>query len=160
MRAVKSIYVYFLLFRFGFKITQNTYAILYQYNFSNEYSNVLEYNGSNCLTEYDEILLFLMEWKILSLEADCGPKMDQELEMINIKFTDLRKKTSPTENNCIPIKMVCIDDVKSFMEIQTKKNLSGVSWNDLKKHLYLDSFKIDKFLNPCVVFAWYEKSFL
>ena len=70
-----------------------------------------------------------------------------------------KEKTSPTDNNCIPIKMVCIDDVRSFMEIQTKKNLSGVSWNDLKKHLYLDSFKIDKFLNPCVVFAWYEKVF-
>ena len=55
--------------------------------------------------------------------------------------------------------MVCIDDVRSFVETQAKKNLSGVSWNDLTKQLYLDSFKMDKSFNPCVVSVWYEKFF-
>ena len=95
--------------------------------------------------------------KLLSIEANCGPKKDQELEMIEMKFRDLGKKISPTENTCNAIEMVCIDDVRSFMETQTKKNLSGVSWNDLKKNLHLDSLKIEEFLNPCVVVVWYEK---
>ena len=157
MRAVKSIY--FRLFGFGFKIRQNTYAILYQYNFSNEYSNVLEHNRSYCITESKNAGFVFIMVKISDLKADCGPKKAKDLEMINMKLRDLWKKISPTENTCIPIEMVCIDDVRSFVETQTKKNLSGVSWNDLTKQLYLDSFKIDKSFNPCAVSVWYEKIF-
>ena len=143
---------------FFFKITQNTHAIFYQYNFSNEYSNVLEYNRSNCLTESENLILLFIVPKLLSLEVDCGPKKNQELEMINMKFRDLAEKIFPTENTCNAIEMVCIDEVRSFMETQTKKNLSGVSWNDLKKNLYLDSLKIEEFLNPCVAVVWYVKN--
>ena len=155
MRGVKSIY--FLLLGFSFKIKQNTHAILYQYNFSNEYSNVLEYNRSFCLTAFEKFIFWFVVPNLLRLEADCGPKKNQELEMINMKFSDFAKKIYPIKNICNGIEMVCIDDVRSFMETQTKKNLSGVSWNDLKKNLYLDSLKIDEFLNPCVVAVWYEK---
>ena len=131
---------------------------MYQYNFPNEYSNVLEYNRSFCLTESEILELYFLQSKTNAIK-DCGPKKDQELEMIEMKFTDLLKKIFPRENSCIPIERVCIEDVRSFMQTQTKKNLSGVSWNDLKKNLYLDSFKIDEVFNPCVVFVWYEKIF-
>ena len=77
--------------------------------------------ASYCITESEnEGLLFIMK-KINDLKADCGPKKAKDLEMINMKLRDLWRKISPTKNTCIPIEMVCIDDVRSFVETQTKK---------------------------------------
>ena len=123
------------------------------------YSNVLEYNRSFCLAESESSAFLIILSGINYLKANCGPKKEKELEMVEMKYTDLGKKIFPTKNTCIPIERVCIEDVRSFMETQTKKNLSEVSWNDLTKNPYLDSFKIDSSFNPCVVFVWYKKIF-
>ena len=88
---------------------------------------------------------------------DCDQQKIRALEIAGLKFIRLFNKSLQQENTCHQIERICIDDLRNFMKTQTKKNLSEVYWNDLIKDLNLFSIKIDKFFNPCLFIARYEK---
>ena len=70
---------------------------------------------------------------------------------------ELINETFQAENSCNLIENICINEIRSFIETQKERKLSGVSWNDLIENFSLDSVEIDESLNPCVVFLRYEK---
>ena len=98
-----------------------------------------------------QILIDEEDWLLQIKES----KQLKELEALGINFITIYNGSFCNQSL---IEDICIDDVRSFIKIQTEKNLNNITWNVLKesiKTINLTSIKIDKSLNPCLVLVFY-----